>query len=177
MASLNKFIFYLIKTIIIYFLLATSFFVYSIQDTDMANLFVKNEIVPDIIDQVPPHVLKVKWEESNIEAHMGNVGKPNQMKNSPIVEWDIGHSKSLYTLIMVDPDAPSRQRHTNREWNHWLILNIPDDAISEGVVKRFAFFLINVFFLDLNMLINFKCLYGSKPTCWYRLTSIRFFSF
>ncbi len=137
--------FYFIKTIIL-FLLATNFCIYSIQD--MTEFFVRQEIVPDVIDNVPPKVLRVNWADSNIEAHMGNVAKPNQMKNAPKVEWDIGHSKSLYTLIMVDPDAPSRQRHANREWNHWLVLNIPDNAISEGVVKRFTiFFNIYVLFL------------------------------
>ncbi|XP_077535663.1 protein D3-like [Haemaphysalis longicornis] len=40
-----------------------------------------------------------------------------------------------YTLIMVDPDAPSRATHENRTWLHWLVINSYDrDALQNGQV-------------------------------------------
>jgi len=36
--------------------------------------------------------------------------------------------------IFVDPDAPSRDTPTVREWVHWLVVNVPGDSkdISKG---------------------------------------------
>lgn len=61
----------------------------------------------------------------------GNELKPKQVKDPPIVEWQ-GETGSLYTLIMTDPDAPSRTNPTFREYQHWLVVNIPDNAIDKG---------------------------------------------
>lgn len=33
---------------------------------------------------------------------------------------------------MVDPDAPSRRNPKNREYRHWLVMNIPGNDISKG---------------------------------------------
>jgi phosphatidylethanolamine-binding protein len=57
------------------------------------------------------------------------------MKHQPTVNWDAVHESGYYTLIMTDPDAPSRQNPKFREWHHWLIVNIPGDKINEGEVK------------------------------------------
>ena len=37
-----------------------------------------------------------------------------------------------YTLIMTDPDTPSRIKHDLREFVHWVIVNIPNDAVNNG---------------------------------------------
>jgi phosphatidylethanolamine-binding protein (PEBP) family uncharacterized protein len=36
---------------------------------------------------------------------------------------------------MTDPDAPSRENPTYREWHHWLVVNVPGNKISEGEIK------------------------------------------
>jgi hypothetical protein len=33
-------------------------------------------------------------------------------------------SNSFYTLVMSDPDAPSRSNPKMREWRHWVVGNI-----------------------------------------------------
>ena len=58
------------------------------------------------------------------------------MKSQPQVNWEV-ETGTFYTLIMTDPDAPSRQTPTFREWHHWLVVNIPGNNISEGEVKRY----------------------------------------
>lgn len=35
---------------------------------------------------------------------------------------------------MTDPDAPSRKTPTAKEWNHWLVGNIPGSDLSKGQV-------------------------------------------
>jgi phosphatidylethanolamine-binding protein (PEBP) family uncharacterized protein len=57
------------------------------------------------------------------------------MKNQPLhVHW-LAQKDAYYTLLMVDPDAPCRKQPDNREWLHWMVVNIPNLNISEGEVK------------------------------------------
>jgi len=30
----------------------------------------------------------------------------------------------MYTIAMVDPDAPSRENPSAAQWNHWLVTNV-----------------------------------------------------
>lgn len=57
---------------------------------------------------------------------------PAQVKDAPTnISWP-ADSSSLYTLLMVDPDAPSRANPTFREINHWLVINIKGNDVSTG---------------------------------------------
>ena len=57
------------------------------------------------------------------------------MHNPPVsVEWDYEDGE-VFTLIMVDPDAPSRAEPTAREWVHWCVSNIPGDSVEKGAPK------------------------------------------
>lgn len=57
----------------------------------------------------------------------------------PQVSWQ-ADPNSLYTLIMTDPDVPSRRYPVNREFLHWLVVNIPGDNVHGGqhVVEYFG---------------------------------------
>lgn len=56
------------------------------------------------------------------------------MKTAPNVHWDADPNE-YYTLIMTDPDAPSRESPKFREWHHWLVVNIPGNNIGQGEEK------------------------------------------
>jgi phosphatidylethanolamine-binding protein (PEBP) family uncharacterized protein len=47
--------------------------------------------------------------------------KPSQAAAPPRV--DVTGGQGLYTLIMVDPDAPSPDAPKARSWLHWLVVN------------------------------------------------------
>jgi phosphatidylethanolamine-binding protein (PEBP) family uncharacterized protein len=53
------------------------------------------------------------------------------MKEQPSVSWRAESDKTYYTLILTAPDAPSRIR----EFNHWLVVNIPGSQVNKGEVK------------------------------------------
>ena len=57
------------------------------------------------------------------------------MKDEPQVNWN-ANQNSYYTLIMTDPDAPSRESPNMREFLHWIVVNIPANEIKEGEVLR-----------------------------------------
>ena len=56
------------------------------------------------------------------------------MRYIPYVTWPI-ESNSYYSLIMTDPDAPTRYNATSRENHHWLVVNIPGNNIALGETK------------------------------------------
>ncbi|XP_063051818.1 phosphatidylethanolamine-binding protein 4 [Engraulis encrasicolus] len=43
--------------------------------------------------------------------------------------------KRKYTLMMVDPDAPSRSNPSRSHWRHWLIADIEGQELKRGNVK------------------------------------------
>ena len=55
------------------------------------------------------------------------------MKDEPVISWN-ADSNSFYTVILSDPDAPSRATPAMREICHWVV-NIPGNQISKGELK------------------------------------------
>lgn len=53
------------------------------------------------------------------------------MKEKPTLTWR-AEEDAFYTLLFVDPDAPSRANPRNREFRHWLVMNIPGSAVDQG---------------------------------------------
>ncbi|KAI8122934.1 hypothetical protein FF38_11753 [Lucilia cuprina] len=88
-------------------------------------------IIPDIIDSKPATIACVTYGDRSVS--LGNELKPRQVKDEPEITWK-AEEGSLYTLLMVDPDAPSRETPTYREILHWFVINIPGNKLSEGQV-------------------------------------------
>ncbi|XP_015423008.1 PREDICTED: phosphatidylethanolamine-binding protein 1, partial [Myotis davidii] len=58
-----------------------------------------------------------------------------QVKNRPTgISWDGLDSSKLYTLVLTDPDAPSRKDPKFRQWHHFLVVNMKGNDISSGTV-------------------------------------------
>lgn len=98
----------------------------------MAQALQTHGVVPDVIDKVPANVLNVAYP-NNLTVEIGKVLTPTQVKDPPTVTWN-AEANAFYTLCMTDPDAPSRQTPTFREWHHWLVGNIPGSDVSKGEV-------------------------------------------
>jgi phosphatidylethanolamine-binding protein (PEBP) family uncharacterized protein len=47
-----------------------------------------------------------------------------------------GAAGKRYTLLMVDPDAPSPDNPAMREWLHWIVTNIPGALLLLPVLMR-----------------------------------------
>lgn len=56
---------------------------------------------------------------------------PTQVQNIPVVDWQADPNQ-LYTLLMVDPDAPSRAEPKRRSFKHWAVVNIPGKDVAKG---------------------------------------------
>lgn len=68
---------------------------------------------------------------SGVTANLGNELTPTQVKDKPTLKWE-HEDNAFYTLIMSDPDAPSRASPTLREVRHWYVVNIPGDKVEKG---------------------------------------------
>lgn len=68
---------------------------------------------------------------SGVTVNFGNELTPTQVKDQPTVTWE-AEVDSYYTLIMTDPDAPTRTNATLGEVRHWYVGNIPGKDVEKG---------------------------------------------
>lgn len=81
----------------------------------------------------------------------GVVVKPTQVRAAPRLSWAPaaagasdndplaaapGEKPKLYTVALIDPDAPRPDQPTSRSWLHWLVVNIPGDDVDAGKTLR-----------------------------------------
>lgn len=92
----------------------------------------KHQVVPDVIPVAPKDLIKVSYP-SGVTVNEGNELTPTQVKDIPAVDF-AADNNSFYTLCMTDPDAPSRENPTYREWHHWLVGNIPGKDVAKGEI-------------------------------------------
>uniref|UniRef100_A0A2K5PN81 Phosphatidylethanolamine-binding protein 1 n=1 Tax=Cebus imitator TaxID=2715852 RepID=A0A2K5PN81_CEBIM len=86
------------------------------------------------VDEQPQHPLHVTYGGAAVDE-LGKVLTPTQVKNRPTsISWDGLDSGKLYTLVLTDPDAPSRKDPKYREWHHFLVVNMKGNDISSGTV-------------------------------------------
>jgi phosphatidylethanolamine-binding protein (PEBP) family uncharacterized protein len=69
----------------------------------------------------------------NKDVDVGMIVPKEQAAACPTVQFHV-EPNELYTLAMVDPDAPSRQDPRMREWRHWLVCNMKDCNPKNGTV-------------------------------------------
>ncbi|XP_046750050.1 protein D3-like [Diprion similis] len=111
-------------------LTATLFCTIGFALADVASEFQAANITSDILaGRYPIDLIEVKY--GNNVVNLGNELTPTQVKDIPEVHFK-HEGGVLYTLAMTDPDVPTRGY--NREFNHWLVGNIPEDSVEKGEV-------------------------------------------
>ncbi|KAL3280711.1 hypothetical protein HHI36_003947 [Cryptolaemus montrouzieri] len=89
----------------------------------------RSNLIPEVLDKEPLNILKVKFQGHLLTP--GQVLMPTKVKNMPELEW-IDDETALYTICMIDPDAPSRKDHRFREFLHWLVVNATMNKVKAG---------------------------------------------
>ncbi|XP_037514707.1 uncharacterized protein LOC119391104 [Rhipicephalus sanguineus] len=90
---------------------------------DLLLSFSKSEIVSDVIPAVPERALNVSYP-GGAAVNLGNFLTPAQTAHAPDVNV-VGDPGHWYTVILLDPDAPSKSNPKMRHWLHWLVVNVP----------------------------------------------------
>ncbi|KAI0496283.1 hypothetical protein KFK09_022597 [Dendrobium nobile] len=67
---------------------------------------------------------------NNKEVTNGSELKPSVVAREPRVEIEGYDIQKYYTLVMIDPDAPSPSNPTNREHLLWLVTDIQETTTA-----------------------------------------------
>ncbi|XP_077246444.1 CEN-like protein 1 [Tasmannia lanceolata] len=85
---------------------------------------VLGRVVGDVLDVFTPSVnLKVTY--NNKQVSNGHELMPSAITVKPRVEVGGDDMRTVFTLIMTDPDAPSPSDPYLREHLHWIVTDIP----------------------------------------------------
>merc|ERR1711974_293649 len=75
------------------------------------------------------------------------MGKQDKLvlHQQPAVKYSTALHDGVYTVIMVDPDAPSRQAaKPGKSWLHWMLTNVQGKDLRSGnfatadIIKEYA---------------------------------------
>ncbi|KAF9175946.1 hypothetical protein BGX21_005325 [Mortierella sp. AD011] len=92
------------------------------QATDAA--LKKDGIIPDVIDSFTSKTMLVISYGDGKDVALGNKLPVQETQHAPQVSFQADSPDDKYTLIMTDPDAPSRHNPKMREYRHWVISNV-----------------------------------------------------
>uniref|UniRef100_A0A7N0U6K0 Flowering locus T n=1 Tax=Kalanchoe fedtschenkoi TaxID=63787 RepID=A0A7N0U6K0_KALFE len=86
---------------------------------------VVGRVIGDVLEPFTKSIsLRVTYNKAR-EVSNGCELKPSQVVNQPRVDVGGYDFRNFYTLVMVDPDAPSPSDPNLREYLHWLVTDIP----------------------------------------------------
>ncbi|KAK1402882.1 Phosphatidylethanolamine-binding protein PEBP [Heracleum sosnowskyi] len=91
---------------------------------ERADPLVVGRVIGDVLDPFTRSIsLRVMFNTK--EVNNGCELKPSQIIHQPRVDIGGEDLRTFYTLLMVDPDAPSPSDPNLREYLHWLVTDIP----------------------------------------------------
>ncbi|KJA26526.1 hypothetical protein HYPSUDRAFT_75342 [Hypholoma sublateritium FD-334 SS-4] len=100
------------------------------------------KIIPDVIRQsnfVPSVLFSIVWPSNGTEVIVGDeierdlTDPEPEIKLSPMA---LPKEDASYTLVMTDPDAPTRSNPKFGQWRHWVLpgVRLPAANIDETAV-------------------------------------------
>lgn len=102
---------------------------------DVPGIFRASQIVPNVIPVPPEHQLEVIYSIFN-RVSLGEELTPTSVRNLPSVVKCLFCGVRLtgfYSLVMIDPDAPSRDNPYEANFLHFMAVNIPGHRLAYGL--------------------------------------------
>lgn len=105
------------------------------QQQPSTSIWTTEELVTDLsLPGAPNATLDVRYNDS-LQVTLGNKLTPLQASTAPTVclrNVSVG-CEPPFALLMVDPDATSRQNPQFRSWLHWIVVNVNStEKLHEG---------------------------------------------
>jgi len=97
----------------------------------IGDIFIGNEMVPDIIDKPPLYPLDLTYRTVRTFPGMRVTAETTRYK--PMLHWP-AEDGALYTLVVSNLDINTRRNRTLSEFWHWFVANIPGDSVDDGEV-------------------------------------------
>lgn len=79
--------------------------------------------MPDLINRQPCYSVEVNYRGNPVVQ--GNELSAQQTRKRPRINYPNARRGKLYTIIMVDPDAPSREFPLASPFLHYMVINAP----------------------------------------------------
>ncbi|KAL5288504.1 PEBP1.2 family protein [Megaselia abdita] len=98
---------------------------------DVKEAFWQSQIVPDVVESPPSCFLTVLFPIWGSLLTPGQCMMPMQVQREPTVTWR-AEKDALYTLVMTDPDVPSRIDQSLADVRHWWVVNIKGGNSRNG---------------------------------------------
>ncbi|XP_010444040.1 PREDICTED: protein BROTHER of FT and TFL 1 [Camelina sativa] len=99
---------------------------------------VVGRVIGDVLEMFNPSVTMRVTFSSNTIVSNGHELAPSLLQSKPRVEVGGQDLRSFFTLIMIDPDAPSPSNPYMREYLHWMVTDIPgttDASFGREIVR------------------------------------------
>ncbi|PWW79206.1 PEBP-like protein [Tuber magnatum] len=87
----------------------------------------KHGVIPDVVDDfTPTTMISIAYPNTNKEVSLGNTLKPEDAQEKPTIQiTPEGTDESqTYTIVLTDPDAPSRDSPEWSEFCHWIVTDV-----------------------------------------------------
>ncbi|KAH8556205.1 phosphatidylethanolamine-binding protein [Umbelopsis sp. PMI_123] len=97
---------------------------------NITSAFKESGLIPDANT-----LLGIKYPGGQ-DVALGNKITPEEASSAPEITFVAEDPNAYYTLIMTDPDAPSRADPKFGEWRHWIVTNIPGDVSASSTVQH-----------------------------------------
>jgi len=103
------------------------------RSADLIAALNREHVVPEVVNSAPNILsLEVIYNSGVFLYNHGSEFTPTELKDKPyVVGWKT-EPNALYTLILTDPDVPSRTDRKQGEFLHWLVVNIPGTDLAKG---------------------------------------------
>lgn len=105
--------------------------------SNIADALKKHEVVPEVVDAFDSGALITVTYDKDTEVAMGNTLKVGETQSNPTVRVTFNDTKELkdtdsYTLVLTDPDAPTKGDKKWSEYCHLLVTGIKLSPPSDG---------------------------------------------
>ncbi|KAJ4753314.1 PEBP (phosphatidylethanolamine-binding protein) family protein [Rhynchospora pubera] len=91
----------------------------------MLEPLVVGKVIGEVLDSFNPSVKMRVTYNSNKQVFNGHEFFPSAVVSKPRVEVQDTDLRSLFTLVMTDPDVPGPSDPYLREHLHWIVTDIP----------------------------------------------------
>ncbi|KAF3320749.1 Protein SELF-PRUNING [Carex littledalei] len=96
------------------------------------------KVIGEVLDSFSPSVTMAVTYNSNNQVFNGHEFFPSAVVSKPKVEVQGADLRTLFTLVMTDPDVPGPSDPYLREHLHWIVTDIPgttDTTFGKEVVS------------------------------------------
>merc|ERR1711862_863186 len=96
------------------------------QRSPLAKKFKDEGVVKDVLSEAPKNQLSVDYVEEEVSVDLGNTLTVSKAQSKPKVVYEQAKDDKVYTLAMVDPDAPSRDDPKAAQWLPGWLSTFPE---------------------------------------------------